>query len=103
MRDDASRVVCCQTADDELLQYQPELFDCARCERYQQAALLDEPNRDAWGLYQQMARRFIVDLGIGPEVFRQLTAGRDPEDVVDRVARCAVIYDIFQPPPEIKK
>ena len=102
MRDERGQQMCCQFADDELLG-QPELFDCATCPVAEHCDALDPENRAAWSLYQQMAKRFVVDVGIGAEVFRRLTEAEDAETVCDRVQRLAIIYDVLSPPPEPKR
>lgn len=59
---------------------------------------LNTDNREAWGLFQTLCTRFLIETkSVGP-VFVRLCEGRDVEDVTDLALRVALIYDVYYPP-----
>jgi len=85
--------------DDETLETDPEQFECSTCEVRQQLDGLSSENAEAWQLYQRLLSRFLVDLLLVPDMFRHLTADWTHEQIVDRLERLMVMYDILSPPP----
>ena len=74
-------------------------FDCETCEvRIAQAQVWPE-NREAWEMFQAVASRFVWDgHALGP-LLAHLMSDWTEDAMIDRVQRCAVIYDILYPPP----
>lgn len=91
------QTLCCLTAPRELLETEPDAFDCATCERRIKTEALDEDNRDAWALWQTMGTRFVKEFGIGATVLAWRCEGRAPDDIDDLIARLSVIYDALCP------
>lgn len=54
-------------------------------------------NLEAWRVFQAMGRRFVVDTGLMPDVFRLATKDADSDTVEGLLDRLALIYDIVQP------
>lgn len=89
--------MCCESADDEQLQYEPELFNCATCPVLQARQDLWPENLDAWFIFRTLASRLVVDAHLGPEVFRRLTEDRDTDAVADVLERLSLIHDAVMP------
>ena len=75
-------------------------MDCDSCPMPAREASLDADNRFAWHVYGRVVTRLSADLGIGGEVFRALTAGLEPDDVIDLAERLRLMYDVLSPPPK---
>ena len=93
---------CCLWAEQDEIDGDPELYDCATCVVREQLDGLDVENRVAWGLFKQFATRLTADACAGAEVLRRLT-----KDVPDEVwpalwTRLNLLYDALMPPPERK-
>ncbi len=75
-----------------------EQYDCDGCAI--QAALLglDDDNRQAWGVWNQVAHRVVVDLQAGGFVLSLALADLDTSDALACVERLSIIYDTLQPP-----
>ena len=74
------------------------MFDCATCRMAQAQSVLRPENAEAWAIFQMMARRFVMEFQIGPEVLRQCVRDADPMDVVDLIERLSLIFDAVCPP-----
>ena len=80
------------------MQHSPELFECEACPVLAQTRGLWPENQTAWQVFTAMSTRFVVDVGLGSEVFRREAAALDAEAQADLVDRLGVIYDIVCPP-----
>jgi hypothetical protein len=87
-------------ATTEEVELEPDLFVCETCPVQIAQAQLWPENLEAWAVFQRLARRLVVDTGIGSAVFSALM--QDREDVADMVDRLSEIYEIVLPPPERK-
>jgi hypothetical protein len=85
--------------DREVVDTDPEEFDCASCELARKQDELWAENIDAWQVFQDLARRFVVDVGIGALVLERHLADRGIADALDLVDRLALIYDVVCPRP----
>lgn len=90
---------CCQFVDQDVIDSEPDDFDCDTCHLQIEFARLDTENARAWDLYGRLCSRFAVDAGIVPDLLRNLVDGWSPSDVVDALERCAVVHDVLNPPP----
>ncbi len=86
--------------DADVLETDGEQFDCSTCALAAAQAGLRPENAEAWRVYGQIARRFIVDAGLGSHVMTHCLAGRDAEDALDLMDRLALIYDELVPPSQ---
>ncbi len=84
--------------EDEALEQEPELYQCETCPVADAQGQLWTENAEAWGVFQRLAQRFVIDTHLGPSVFAALTADAEPDAVVDLVERLGVMYDIVAPP-----
>lgn len=48
-------------------------------------------------MFQALARRLVVDAGLGAEVFRRVT--EDIDDIESLLDRLTLVYDVLMPPP----
>lgn len=94
--DQKPQVLCCQWADDEQLQNEPDLFQCETCPVAEHLEGLDAANAQAWTIFQQLATRLVVDAKLGPEVFRRMT--EDVEEIEPLLTRLGILYDVMMPP-----
>jgi len=60
---------------------------------------LDAENARAWRVFQQVARRLVMDWQLAPLVLEWAMADVPETDRLDVLARLAVIYDAMAPPP----
>jgi hypothetical protein len=60
---------------------------------------LDDDNRRAWTVFQQVAHRFVVDLHAGGTVLALALADLPASDALACVERLSIIYDTLSPPP----
>ena len=91
---------CCEYATEEQIEYEADSFDCQTCPIAKASSELWPENLDAWKVFQQLARRLVVDVGLGPEVFRRLTDQLDSTTFENTLDRLNVIYDVVLPPPK---
>lgn len=87
-------------SDPELIETDPEVFQCETCEVSDRIQGLDAENARAWRLFQSLQTRFLVEnraVGMALAVF---TADDSPEDVADLISRLSVLYDVYFPPPK---
>jgi len=98
----SGRVVCCQTADDELVQQEPDLYDCDSCQLLSHLNDLDGANQQVWALYKSCCNRFTQDLGAGSVMLDRLTQDMGAEEFAETAERLAVVYDILAPRKEKK-
>lgn len=90
-------VVCCQLADEELVEQEADAYDCEACPVAAQMADLDADNRAAWALYRTCCNRFVVDLQAGAVLLDRLTADQDAEEFAATCERLRLIHDTVQP------
>ena len=95
--DERPGVLCCQFADQDVIDTDAEHFDCQTCPVPAAFAWLDADNVEAWRIYGQCCTRFAVDLGLVPVHFQALIAGMGPDAVDDLMQRLAVIHDVLSP------
>ena len=95
--DEREAISCCQFADDEALEAEPELYNCDGCPIIAAVEDLEPSNAEAWALFQRLATRFVVDAALVPEMFRRLTEDYSVDDFDDLTERLALIYDIVMP------
>jgi hypothetical protein len=67
--------------DQEVLETDADAFDCTTCPLAAQQAALYRENVDAWHIFHTVGRRVVVQLGMGPEVFRQCVKDREPDEI----------------------
>jgi hypothetical protein len=84
--------------DQEVLETDADAFDCTTCPLAAQQAALYRENVDAWHIFHTVGRRVVVQLGMGPEVFRQCVKDREPDEIVDLLDRLSLIHDVLDPP-----
>lgn len=60
---------------------------------------LDEPNVEAWRLFQRMATRFAGDAQLVPELWRFHTQDLPEADYDTLFDRLSLIYDLVVPKP----
>lgn len=85
------------TAPQELLESEPDAFDCSRCERRRLIEGLDDDNCAAWELWLRIGTRAVKDFGLGQFIVTRACEGLAPEDVDDLISRLSVIYDAVCP------
>ena len=86
--------------EQELIDSDPQEFDCATCDVADRLRGLDEPNTQAWELYRRCCNRFTSDLQAGGVVLGRLTQEMDADTFIDQMDRLQVIYDVIQPPKD---
>jgi len=91
-------VSCCQFAEDDEIETDPDVFDCVACPVAQAAQDLWPENAEAWDLFQRLATRLVVDVGLAAPGFQRVTEGFSVTEVHDLVERLATIYDLVMPP-----
>jgi hypothetical protein len=96
--DERPGTACCQFVDQDVLDTDPDEFDCDTCVVRDRQADLWPENADAWRLYHQLVTRFLVDGQLLPVALTRLTADMTLEAFTDALDRLAVIYDVLQPP-----
>lgn len=92
---------CCQLADAETVETDPEQFDCDTCAVRAAVDALDDANAEAWAVFHRVYTRFIVDWHLVTERLRLETAGWSPQAVLDLFDRLAIIYDELAPRREV--
>lgn len=97
MVDERKQYVCCESADDEQLEHEAELFDCASCPVAHALERAWPENLQAWRIFNKVAGRLVVEAHLGQEVFRRLTEDLDAETVSDVVERIELIHRIVNP------
>jgi len=100
--DDRPHLNCCQTADDEAIEYEAETFDCEACPLLAMQDGLRPENVEAWRIFQVLVTRFTVDVGVAGQVFQGLMRDWLPDEVEDMTARLSILYDLLIPPPTPK-
>lgn len=80
-----------------------EQYDCETCEIRARVTALDADNARAWGVWQRVAHRVVVDLQAGGYVLSLALADLPPDDALACVERLSVIYDVLSPPPAQKE
>lgn len=95
-----SSLTCCQTADDEALEHDAELFNCEACPYHEKRESLSEANRVALETFGLLARRIVVDFQLAPLVFEALTIKVSRERARLLVESLDLIYSIRCPPPK---
>ena len=93
----SGRVVCCQMADEELVEQEPDLYDCDDCALLDKLQDLDQDNQQAWSLYRTCCNRFTQDLGAGALLLDRLTQDLGAEEFSDLTERLRLVYDIVAP------
>ena len=90
---------CCRSADPEIVESEPEMFECETCEFRQRVDGLDADNQAAWRLYARMnSHRWLWDMQCGPWWLGELFREMDPDDRDDAMERIDVIHDTLHPP-----
>lgn len=93
----SGRVVCCQIAEPELVEEEPDLYNCDECRLLSQMHELDGENQQAWSLYRSCCNRFTQDLGAGALLLDRLTQDLGAEEFSELTERLRLIYDIVSP------
>ncbi len=96
--DERPGAACCQFVDQEVLDSDPDQFDCQTCVVRERQADLWPENADAWRLYHQLCTRFLVDGALLAVALTRLTADLTGDQFTDTLDRLSVIYDVLQPP-----
>ena len=97
--DKRNGVACCQTAELEVLETEPQLFDCDDCELKCAQANLWPENAEAWAIFVSVARRFVADVHLGAYVLERQLADYTTDDALDILERLSLIYDLVSPAP----
>lgn len=97
VRHSGATTLCCETATQDLLDTEPDAFDCSKCERRIKRDALDDDNLHAWRLWLTVGTRFVKDFGAAPQVLARVMEGMDADDVDELLARLSVIYDTLCP------
>lgn len=84
-------------ADDELVEQEPELYDCGTCTLLDRIHDLDSDNQRAWSLYRSCCNRFTQDLGAGALLLDRLTQDLGAEEFEELADRLRLLYDIVAP------
>lgn len=95
--DERPAVTCCQSATPEEIEQDPDLYRCDVCPVRMAIEDLQPENADAWGTFQRVSTRFLVDLHAGGLALDRLTADYSPDEFLDLVERLTVLYDIVAP------
>jgi hypothetical protein len=88
-------VPCCQTAQAEVIETDPEQFDCQTCPLAEHLGRLDEENVIAWTTFHRVCSRFAVETHAAPAIYAQALAATDNPDGL--TARVSLIYDAYYP------
>lgn len=90
---------CCRTADPEIVESEPDVFECETCDFREHVEGLDEDNADAWRCYAKLtAHRWVLDIEAGAWWINRLLGDRDDDECDDLMARVSIIYDTLHPP-----
>lgn len=96
--DQGSNEACCQSADDETLEGDPDQFDCQQCPLMDAYDDLRPENKEAWALYKQLCTRFTHEFHIAPVLMQKAVAELDFDEAATLAQRLTVIYDTLYPP-----
>jgi hypothetical protein len=104
MAHDARDYPCCIFADEDQTEQDPELYDCDECPVADALHDLDGDPKcaEAWSIFRKCVNRFTVETHCVPTALAAATAGKEPDDVMDLLERCELMFDILHPPPEPK-
>jgi hypothetical protein len=102
LADQGSNEHCCQSADDETLEGDPEQFDCDNCPLTDAFDDVWPENVEAWSLYKRMCSRFTYDFHAVPVLLQKAVEDRDAHEAIELTERLAMIYDTVNPPPKKK-
>lgn len=101
--DDYKHKTCCLTADDDLIESEPAVFDCETCDLGCGLHDLDDANKEAWMLFQQMLSRLTMEHpGLAAAVLSRVIERYSADDALDLLQRLSIIYDVLIPvaPPK---
>lgn len=88
-----SQLVCCLTADEELLEGDPDLFNCETCQVRQAREQLSTSNLGAFEVFDLLARRVVVDFQLSPLVFDAVRLRLTKENAVLLIEQLDLIYE----------
>lgn len=80
------------TADEELREHDPELFDCETCAVRLAREQLSDSNVRALEAFHLLARRVVMDFQLAPLVFDALRFRLSSQDAVLLVEQLDLIY-----------
>jgi len=99
--DRGQHATCCRSADPEIVQSEPEVFDCEACEFRQRVDGLGDENADAWRYYVRLTgHRWLWDMQGADWWLGQVFGACDEDERDDVMARIDVIYDALHPRQE---
>lgn len=86
-------------ADPEIVESEPDMFDCEACEFRQRVDGLDAENAEGWRCYAKLtSHRWVWDLQGVNWWLGQVFDGLDEDEREELMARVDVIYDALHPP-----
>ncbi len=90
-------MVCCEKADEELLEHEPGLFNCETCPVWQRRDALSRANLLALETFDRLNSRSVVDFGLQPLVFDAMRLRLTQDEALLLLDSLDVIYDVRCP------
>lgn len=102
--DAGQHAVCCRASDPEIVDSEPDMFQCDTCEFRLRVDGLDPDNVAAWRFYAKLtSHRWLHDMQAGPWWLQQIAGGLDEDERDEVLDRIDVIYDTLHPKQEKRR